>query len=53
MLFKLLRNIAWMLVVIFIVFIIYTYVSCWSMASTSAFCTSVKALPFPWEYRAT
>ena len=45
--FKLLRKIAWVLVVLLVVLIIYTYVSCWSLGSTSAFCTAVKALPFP------
>ena len=47
-LFKILRSIAWVLLIVFIVFIIYTYVSCWSLGTTSAFCTSIKALPFPW-----
>jgi uncharacterized membrane protein YeaQ/YmgE (transglycosylase-associated protein family) len=46
-LFKLLRNVAWIIIVLLIVLIIYTYVSCWSLGSTSAFCTAVKALPFP------
>jgi uncharacterized membrane protein YeaQ/YmgE (transglycosylase-associated protein family) len=47
LLFKLLRNVAWIFIVLLIVLIIYTYVSCWSLGSTSAFCTAVKALPFP------
>jgi len=45
--FKLLRAITWILVVLLVVLIIYTYVSCWPLASTSAFCTTVRALPFP------
>jgi uncharacterized membrane protein YeaQ/YmgE (transglycosylase-associated protein family) len=45
--FKLLRKIAWVLLVLLVVLIIYTYVSCWSLGSTSAFCTAVRALPFP------
>ena len=47
LIFKLLRKIGWVLVVLFIILIIYTYVSCWSLGSTSAWCTAVKALPFP------
>ena len=47
LIFKLLRKVGWVLVVLFIILIIYTYVSCWSLGSTSAFCTAVKALPFP------
>ena len=46
-LFKLLRKIAWILVLLLIVLIIYTYVSCWSLGSTSAFCSAVRSLPFP------
>jgi len=47
LIFKLLRKVGWVLVVLFIILIIYTYVSCWSLGSTSAWCTAVKALPFP------
>jgi len=43
---KLFRNIGGFLVVVIIALLIYIYVSCWSMESTSAFCTAVKALPF-------
>jgi uncharacterized membrane protein YeaQ/YmgE (transglycosylase-associated protein family) len=46
-LFKLLRNVAWVLVILLIVLIIYTYVSCWSLESTSTYCNFVRALPFP------
>lgn len=46
-LFKLLRNIAWVLVILLVILIIYTYVSCWSLGSSSAYCTAVRALPFP------
>lgn len=45
--FKLLRKIAWALVILLVVLIVYTYVSCWSLGSISTFCTTVKALPFP------
>jgi uncharacterized membrane protein YeaQ/YmgE (transglycosylase-associated protein family) len=45
--FKSLRKIAWVVVILLVVLIIYTYVSCWSLASTSAFCAAVRALPFP------
>jgi len=43
---KLFRTIGGFLVIIIIALIIYTYFSCWSMASTSAFCTTIRALPF-------
>jgi uncharacterized membrane protein YeaQ/YmgE (transglycosylase-associated protein family) len=43
---KLFRNIGGFVVILIIAFIIYTYFSCLSMASTSAFCTSIRALPF-------
>ena len=43
---KLFRNIAGFVVILVIALLIYVYVSCWSMESTSAFCTSVKTLPF-------
>ena len=45
--FKLIRKIAWVLVILLVVLIIYTYVSCWSLGSTSAWCVAVRALPFP------
>ena len=43
---KLFRNIGGFLAILIIVLIIYIYFSCWSQASTSAFCTSIRALPF-------
>jgi len=43
---KLFRNVAGFLVVVIIALIIYIYFNCWSMASESAFCTSIRALPF-------
>ena len=43
---KLFRNIGGFLLVVVIALLIYTYVSCWSLESTSAFCTGVRALPF-------
>jgi uncharacterized membrane protein YeaQ/YmgE (transglycosylase-associated protein family) len=43
---KLFRNIGGFLVVVVIVLIILVYFNCWSLGSTSAFCTSIKALPF-------
>ena len=43
---KLFRNIGGFLVIVIIALIIYVYFNCWSMASTSAFCTSIRALPF-------
>jgi uncharacterized membrane protein YeaQ/YmgE (transglycosylase-associated protein family) len=43
---KLFRNIAGFLVIVVIALLIYIYFNCWTMASTSAFCTSVRAIPF-------
>ena len=43
---KLFRNISGFVVILILALLIYIYVSCWSMDSTSAFCTSVRALPF-------
>jgi uncharacterized membrane protein YeaQ/YmgE (transglycosylase-associated protein family) len=47
LIFKLLRNILLFLFILLVVLIIFSYVSCWPMASTSAFCTAIRALPFP------
>ena len=44
--FKLFRCIGWVLLIVIVVLAIYTYYSCWSLASTSAFCTTIRALPF-------
>ena len=43
---KLFRNVAGFLMVILIGLGIYVYFNCWTMASTSAYCASLKALPF-------
>jgi uncharacterized membrane protein YeaQ/YmgE (transglycosylase-associated protein family) len=43
---KLFRNIGGFLVIVIIVLLVYIYFSCWSMDSTSAFCTTIRALPF-------
>ncbi len=43
---KLFRNVGGFLVVVVLVLLVYIYFNCWSMASTSAFCTSIRALPF-------
>jgi len=43
---KLFRNIGGFLVILIIVLIIFIYFSCWSMESNSAFCMSIRALPF-------
>ena len=43
---KLFRNVGGFLVILLIALIIYIYYSCWSMESTSAFCTTIRALPF-------
>jgi uncharacterized membrane protein YeaQ/YmgE (transglycosylase-associated protein family) len=44
--FKLLRNVVWFLVILLVALIIYSYFSCWSLASTSVYCTTIRALPF-------
>ncbi len=41
---KLFRNVGGFVVIVVIVILIYS--NCWTMESTSAFCTSVRALPF-------
>ncbi len=43
---KLFRNIGGFVVILIIALLIYLYVSCWSLDSTLAFCTSLRALPF-------
>jgi len=43
---KLFRNVGGFLVVIIILLIIYTYYSCWSLGSTSEYCSVVRGLPF-------
>jgi len=43
---KLFRNVGGFLVIVLLALIVYTYFSCWSMESTSAYCTAVRALPF-------
>lgn len=43
---KLFRNIVGFLVVILIGLGIYLYFNCWTMESTTAYCASLKALPF-------
>jgi uncharacterized membrane protein YeaQ/YmgE (transglycosylase-associated protein family) len=43
---KLFRNIVGFLVILIIALLIFIYFSCWSMDSTSAFCTTIRALPF-------
>ena len=40
------RNIGAFFLIVILALIIYTYFTCWPMASTAAFCTTVKALPF-------
>lgn len=43
---KLFRNRGGFMLILIIALIIYIYYSCWSMQSTSAFCTDIRALPF-------
>lgn len=43
---RLFRNVAGFLMVVILGLIIYLYFNCWTMSSTSAYCASLKALPF-------
>jgi len=43
---KLFRNIGGFLVILIILLLILIYYNCWPMESTSAFCTTIRALPF-------
>ena len=43
---KLFRNIGGFVVIVVLALLIYIYFNCWTMESTSAFCTSVRAIPF-------
>jgi uncharacterized membrane protein YeaQ/YmgE (transglycosylase-associated protein family) len=43
---KLFRNVGGFVVVVVIVLLILIYSNCWMMESTSAFCTSIRAIPF-------
>jgi uncharacterized membrane protein YeaQ/YmgE (transglycosylase-associated protein family) len=44
--FKLLRNVGLFVVILLVALVIYSYFTCWPMASTSPFCTTIRALPF-------
>ena len=43
---KLFRNIGGFLVVVIIALVILIYFNCWSLGATTAFCASIRALPF-------
>jgi uncharacterized membrane protein YeaQ/YmgE (transglycosylase-associated protein family) len=43
---KLFRNVGGFAVIVVLALLIYIYFNCWTMESTSAFCTSVRAIPF-------
>ena len=43
---KLFRNIGGFLVVVVIALIVLIYFNCWSLDSSTAFCSTVRALPF-------
>ena len=43
---KLFRNIGGFVVILVIALLVYIYFNCWTMDASSAFCTSVRALPF-------
>ena len=44
--FKVLHNIIWVFVILLVILIIYSYFTCWTQASSSAYCTAIRALPF-------
>jgi uncharacterized membrane protein YeaQ/YmgE (transglycosylase-associated protein family) len=46
LIFRLLRNVGWFVVILLVALVIYTYFTCWPQASTSAYCTTIRALPF-------
>jgi len=43
---KLFRNIGGFVVALILVLLIFIYVNCWPMVSTSAYCIAIKSLPF-------
>jgi uncharacterized membrane protein YeaQ/YmgE (transglycosylase-associated protein family) len=43
---KLFRNIGGFLVIVVIALVILIYVNCWSLDTSTAFCSTVRALPF-------
>lgn len=45
--FKLFKNVILFVVLLLIILIIFSYVSCWPLATQSAFCNAIRALPFP------
>jgi uncharacterized membrane protein YeaQ/YmgE (transglycosylase-associated protein family) len=44
--FRLLRNVGWFVVLLLVALVVYTYFTCWPQASSSAYCTTIRALPF-------
>jgi uncharacterized membrane protein YeaQ/YmgE (transglycosylase-associated protein family) len=42
--FKILGKIAWLLVFLLIALAIYTYITCWPLGSTSAYCSALRSL---------
>ena len=45
--FKLFKNLLLYVVLVLVVLIIFSYVNCWPLATTSAFCNAIRALPIP------
>jgi hypothetical protein len=43
---KLFRNVGGFLAIVVIVLLVFVYFNCWVMESNSAFCASVRLLPF-------
>jgi uncharacterized membrane protein YeaQ/YmgE (transglycosylase-associated protein family) len=44
LIFRVLGNIGWLLIIVLIVLAIYTYYTCWPMASTGAYCTAIRSI---------
>ena len=44
--FKIFRNVGVFLAILIIGLVIVIYFNCWPLASTSAFCTAIRGLPF-------
>ena len=42
--FKVVRNLSVILVILILVLIVFSYFTCWPMASTSAFCNTIRGI---------
>jgi len=43
---KLFRNVGGFVLIVVLALLIFIYSDCWTMGSTSAFCSSIRAIPF-------